>query len=184
MTAMCENSNEPNVFTSRFIDAAINRGKDRKASIKIRFAFTSPDGWFPMMRKLGNIGDDGKVFFSGIESTELLGAATSPVSPSPASSSGQSNADDKSLQPWEMCGAWAAEKKEEEEKVNDDEADKRQSYEEINKVEDDIDRILFELNADLNGEEEETVVEKRKREQSHKKIETERLESLKLRASR
>ena len=182
MTAMCENSNEPNVFTSRFIDAAINRGKDRKASIKIRFAFTSPDGWFPMMRKLGNICDDGKVFFSGIESTELLGAATSPVSPSPASSSGQSNADDKSLQPWEMCGAWAAEKKEEEEKVNDDEADKRQSYEEINKVEDDIDRILFELNADLNGEEEETVVEKRKREQSHKKIETERLESLKLRA--
>ena len=85
-----------------------------------------------MMRKLGNICDDGKVFFSGIESTELLGAATSPVSPSPASSSGQSNADDKSLQPWEMCGAWAAEKKEEEEKVNDDEADKRQSYEEIN----------------------------------------------------
>lgn len=193
MAAICENSNEPNTFTSRFIDAAINKGKDQRASIKIRFAFASPDGWFPMMRKLGNIGNDKNVFFSGTESAELLGKTSSPGSTSATSSSGQSSADDKKMQSWEVCGVWATENAEESD--DDGEMEKAQSDEDgMNKVEDDIDRILFELDAGLNGEEEEDgddskniALEKPKSDIGVVDIipeqrEIERLESLKLRA--
>ena len=107
-----------------------------------------------MMRKLGNIGNDKNVFFSGTESAELLGKTSSPGSTSATSSSGQSSADDKKMQSWEVCGVWATENAEESD--DDGEMEKAQSDEDgMNKVEDDIDRILLELDADLNGEEEE-----------------------------
>ena len=199
MAAVCENSDEPNTFTSRFIDAPINKGKDQRASIKIRFAFTSPEGWFPMMRKLGNAGNDERISFSGIETAELLGATSSPVATQAATSGNQSNADDKNVQSWEVCGTWASEKEEEVSDDDDDDEDrmmeKVQNGEGKNNVEDDIDRILLELDADLNGEEEDDdeeeerakIFEKPKSERgvvdiSPRRREIERLESLKLRA--
>jgi hypothetical protein len=196
MIAICEKSAEPDVFTSRFIDAAVSKGKEQRASIKIRFGFASPDGWFPTLSNSANSGrsGDGKIVLKRCEnSADRLNSGSPPSSANMPSN--QSISDDRSQKKniWEVCGVWAEQKDDEEDRVAGDEMTTTTVIErntgknyidekDVNQVEDDIDIILNELEADLKDVTVTAIKQQQQQHNARYSAEDERLESLKLRA--